>query len=198
MGIGKQLKNIRKDKDITLSEIAEKTELSVGFLSNLERDQTSPTIDVLHKICNVLNITINDVLAPDVKKQNPDEAETDSSLNPEENIVRYDDRKLLFQEKDGSLSYSSMTKGNTDFKVSAMTLKGDQLFTFSKHDHDELGIIISGSMEMKIEEKSFFLYPGDTIYIKAGTLHAGKKTSEEPCVSNWVKLSADLNDLVKK
>lgn len=195
MGIGQQLKALRKAKNITLSEVSDKTELSVGFLSNLERDQTSPTIDVLHKICNVLNITLNDVLNLDGNQSKNDDVEKFTS--PEENIVRVDDRRLLFQENDGGLSYSSMTKGKTDFKVSVMTISKDELYTFSKHDHDELGIVVSGSMEMQIEGKSHFLYPGDSIYIKANTMHAGKKFSEEPCTSYWIKLSTELNDVKK-
>ncbi|MCR5217551.1 XRE family transcriptional regulator [Treponema sp.] len=201
MGIGKQLKTLRKSKDITLADVAEKTDLSLGFLSNLERDQTSPTIDVLHKICNALDITLNDILV----KENEVEEKTAGTINvnekkesPEENIVRTDDRKILFQDKESGLSYSSMTKGATDFKVSAMTISGDQLYQFSKHEHDELGIVISGSLEIQIEEKSYFLYPGDSIYIKAGTMHYGRKTSEESCISYWTKLSTELNDLKKE
>lgn len=198
MGIGQQLKTLRKSGNITLSEVAEKTELSVGFLSNLERDQTSPTIDVLHKICNALNITLNDVLNIDGKQEKEEGNQNDNVSHPEENIVRVDDRRLLFKEEKGGLSYSSMTKGRTDFKVSAMTITDNELHTFSKHDHDEFGIIVSGSLEMQIEGKSHFLYPGDSIYIKENTMHAGKKFSKEPCVSYWTKLSADLNDVKRK
>lgn len=193
MGVGQQLKALRKANNITISEVAEKTELSVGFLSNLERDQTSPTIDVLHKICNALNITLNDVLNIDGK--NNQDTENTNHVNVDESIVRVDDRRLIFREDNGGLSYSSMTKGKTDFKVSAMSINDDKLHVFAKHDHDELGIIVAGSLELQIEGRSHYLYPGDSIYIKADTMHAGKKFSEEPCLSYWTKLSTELNDI---
>lgn len=159
MVIGQQLKNIRKDKDITLTEISKKTDLSIGFLSNLERDQTSPTIDVLHKICNALNITLNDILQQDSESQ--ETKKTGNITTADENIVRKDDRKMLFQDNEKLLSYASMTKGETDFKVSSMTMKSNELYKFAEHDHDELGIVVSGSLEMQINDKSYFLYPGD-------------------------------------
>lgn len=197
MGIGEQLKVLRKSKSITLTEVSEKIDLSVGFLSNLERDLTSPTIDVLHKICNVLNITINDILQPDSSEETHTAVTDGSSVKPETFVVRGDDRKLLFQENDTKLTYFSMTKGHTDVKVSAMRITGNELYKFDKHDHDELGIVISGSLEIQLEGKSIYLYPGDTIYIKAGYVHAGRKASDEECLSYWIKLSSEINDLKK-
>jgi len=197
MGIGQQLKTLRKEKSITLTEVSEKTDLSVGFLSNLERDQTSPTIEVLHKICNVLNITINDILQPESTDETTSSPSESALIKPETFVVREDDRKLLFQENGTDLSYFSMSKGQTDVKVSAMRITGNELYKFDRHDHDELGIVVSGSLEIQLEGKSIYLYPGDTIYIKAGYLHSGRKASDEECLSYWVKLSSEINDLKK-
>ena len=174
--IGEKIKSLRKHSKITLEELAEKTGYSVGFLSNVENDKTSPSIQQLHKICEAMNLTLNDLL---------------SQPHPEADakVVRKDDRQKLFEQDDGSLVYESITQGDTKIKGSCMTISSDQLYPFVPHDHDELGIIVSGSMEMKMDNKSFFLYPGDTIYIPCGTMHSAKKTSKEPCVSYWLKKS---------
>lgn len=174
--VGEKIKNLRKASKITLEELAEKTGFSVGFLSNVENDKTSPSIQQLHKICESMNLTLNDLLL----QQKP-EADT--------KVVRKDDRQKLFEQDDGSLVYESITQGDTKIKGSCMTISSNALYPFVPHDHDELGIIVSGSMEMKMDNKSFFLYPGDTIYIPSGTMHSAKKTSKEPCVSYWLKKS---------
>ena len=57
--VGERLKAIRKSKCITLQELSKRTELSIGLLSNVERDLRSPTIVNFHKICNALGITNN-------------------------------------------------------------------------------------------------------------------------------------------
>ena len=54
--VGARLRNIRKAKGLTLSELSKKTDMSVGFLSNLERDISSPTLDSLWHICEALEI----------------------------------------------------------------------------------------------------------------------------------------------
>ena len=64
MEIGEKLKTIRKEKGLTLQQLADETGLSIGFLSNLERDLSSPTVSALHKICEVLGTEMFTVLRP--------------------------------------------------------------------------------------------------------------------------------------
>lgn len=184
MELGEKLKHLRKERRITLSEMAEKTGLSLGFLSNVERGQTSPTITHLHKMCAELGITLNDLLIEQASNEQTEKLPQGVS------VVRADNRKILFEQNDGDLSYSSVTTGVTEIKGSAMTIRGADLYAFGSHDHDELGIVSEGILELKIQNRSYFLYPGDTVYIKAGTEHSGRKASEEACVSYWIKVNA--------
>jgi|GEM_PF-299960 len=177
--IGQRIKELRKERNMTLTSIAEKTDLSLGFLSKLERDLTSPTIANLHKVCNALNITLNDIL-----DTNP--------VHQDVCIVRNDEQKILFEQDNGGLRYKAMTIGDTEIKVTSMTISNDQLYPFTPHDHDELGIIIQGILALNINDKDYYLYPGDTIYISARTMHTGKRASDEACISYWIK-QASLN-----
>ncbi len=172
--LGTCIKNLRKQRGLTLAEVSEKTKLSLGFLSNLERNETSPTIANLQKICDALGITINDIL------EDHDDSKTAV-------VVRAGERKPLFEQPSGALSYSSVTRGTTVIKVSSMTLAGNETVQFAPHDHDELGIIESGTMELKVANETYELNPGDSIYIHAGTLHSGKNVGEVPCKSYWIK-----------
>ena len=65
MKIGVRIRALRKARGITLTEMAEKTELSTGYLSKLENDQTSPTLVHLQKLCTAMDITLNDILSPE-------------------------------------------------------------------------------------------------------------------------------------
>ncbi|MDR3295360.1 MAG: XRE family transcriptional regulator [Clostridiales Family XIII bacterium] len=56
MDIGKAIKNLRAKNHITLRELAEKSGLSIGFLSQLERGMTSVAIDSLQKISGALGV----------------------------------------------------------------------------------------------------------------------------------------------
>ena len=62
--IGQRIKEIRKSKSITIQKLSQFTDLSVGYLSNLERNQASPTLNNLQRICVALGISIRDLLSP--------------------------------------------------------------------------------------------------------------------------------------
>jgi len=60
--IGKKIMEIRKDKNISQQELAIKSNLSQSFISHLEQDKRSPTINTLYKIANGLDISLKDFL----------------------------------------------------------------------------------------------------------------------------------------
>lgn len=182
MNIGTRVKELRKDRGLTLTDLANKTELSLGFLSNLERGQTSPTIAALHTVCNALDITLNDII-----NTNDTHQEEEDSDGEVVSIVRADERLPLFDQDNGNLHYDAMTDGTSSLKSTCMIIKGSTLVPFQPHAQDELGIVIEGSLELIIENNSYYLYKGDSIVIKAGTMHYGRASSKEPCISYWIK-----------
>ena len=54
MDIGNKIKQLRTRQGLTLEELASRSELTKGFLSQLERDLTSPSIDSLSDILTIL------------------------------------------------------------------------------------------------------------------------------------------------
>lgn len=63
MNLGEKLKMLRKSiHKLTLVELAQQTELSVSFLSDLERGQTRPSLDTLEKLSKFYKVNINELL----------------------------------------------------------------------------------------------------------------------------------------
>lgn len=56
--IGAKIKQLRTQKQMTLKDMSEKTNLSIGFLSQLERGLTSVATDSLGKIASVLDVEL--------------------------------------------------------------------------------------------------------------------------------------------
>ena len=54
--LGEQVRNIRKKRGITLKELAEKTGLSIGYISQIERNLTDPSLSTLRKLSAALDI----------------------------------------------------------------------------------------------------------------------------------------------
>lgn len=59
MQIGKKLKMLRIKHNLTMQELADRTDLSKGFISQLENNQSSPSIDTLISILDVYEITLS-------------------------------------------------------------------------------------------------------------------------------------------
>ena len=64
MTLGEKIKAIRKRKNYTLKDLSDMTKLSIGFLSNIERDLNSPSISNLQQICQALAVNLMEILDP--------------------------------------------------------------------------------------------------------------------------------------
>ena len=60
MDIGKKLKELRRQNDLTLEDLASRCELTKGFLSQVERNLTTPSIATLQDIVEALGTTLSE------------------------------------------------------------------------------------------------------------------------------------------
>ncbi|WP_226038108.1 helix-turn-helix domain-containing protein [Aquibacillus saliphilus] len=74
--IGDNIYKIRKQKRLTLSELAERANISKSYLSNIERNlNQNPSIQIIGKIAKELNVNIDTILGLNQKKANQPETE---------------------------------------------------------------------------------------------------------------------------
>lgn len=62
MSIGSGIKNLRKNKNISRKELAEKLDIQYQTLANYENDNREPNSEILIKIANFFNVTIDSIL----------------------------------------------------------------------------------------------------------------------------------------
>ena len=86
--LGEKLRQHRKRFGYTLQELSKKTNLSVGYLSNIEWDATSPTVATLDILCNALRIDIVELLR------------ADRSPSP---LLKKAERRRVYADQDGVL-----------------------------------------------------------------------------------------------
>ena len=61
--IGKNIQEIRKSNGYTQEKLAEEIEVSVRYISDIEQDKSKPSYEVLIKICNVFQISLDQVFS---------------------------------------------------------------------------------------------------------------------------------------
>lgn len=169
--IGDRFKELRKEQNLTLKELSQKTGLSIGYLSNLERNISSPTLDYMQRICEILGVSITDLLTPQ---------------RPERVIVRKADKKTIIESD--FFKCESINYGKNNMECLCITLYPGASFDDKSwgHAYDELGIVVQGSMEISIGTNIYTLYEGDSFYVRANTPHSMSNCSGEDCISYWV------------
>lgn len=169
--IGDRFKELRKEKNLTLKELSEKTGLSIGYLSNLERNVSSPTLEYMQRICQILGVSITDLLIP--QKQ-------------EHIIVRKSDKETIIEND--LLKCESISYGRYSMECLCITLHPGASFQDKTwgHAYDELGIVVQGCMEISIGTNIYKLYEGDSFYICSNTPHSMSNPSDEDCISYWI------------
>jgi len=63
MKLGSELRRLRKKQGFTLAQVGKETDLSISFLSDVERGRTRPSLDTLEKLAACYHISVNDILA---------------------------------------------------------------------------------------------------------------------------------------
>lgn len=169
MKLGKGIRECRLAKGMTLKGLAELTELSVSYLSQLERDSISPSLKSLAKIAQALNVPIVSFFL----KQN----------DPPGRVVRRE-KRIKITLPDTDLQYELLTP-DVNRKVEFLLLrvekgKGqDKLIT---HEGEEYVFIIRGKLEVKVGKERYVLRAGDSICFDPSFPHTFNNMGEEEVI----------------
>ncbi|MGY4298727.1 transcriptional regulator with XRE-family HTH domain [Bradyrhizobium sp. i1.4.4] len=174
--VGGEIKNLRKARGITLDALSEAAGLSKGYLSQIERGTSSPSVKALHSISRALGVTISWFFPPN--------SEDDSNLR--DYVVRSGSRRKL-----------TFVGGITDELLSPNLGRQLELLRCSfppgsesgkepyTHQGEEAGFVISGELDLWIGERHVILSEGDSFAFASDLPHRYANTSDRECVVIW-------------
>jgi transcriptional regulator with XRE-family HTH domain len=163
MEIGSQVKELRTAKKMSLRQLSEKTNLSIGFLSQFERGLTSIAVDSLTTMAKVLNVDLSYFF------QLPLDAE-------DEVICSYDQTVTLVESDIFIHSYLSKNLHDKAMFPELITLIPESGLnpknksTFS-HEGEEFIYVLEGILTVIIENKQHKLHHGDSLHIHSTRSH---------------------------
>lgn len=177
MKLGKKIKYYRTKKNLTIKALSEKTNLSIGFISNLERDLNSPSISNLQQICEALDINLMQILDDETKSR-------------KDNIVYKENRTEIFSTEKNHIKFEMLTNGNKVLNAIAITIDGNTDYKDQSwgHNYDELGIVVKGTLEIQVDSETYTLNKGDSIYLEKFTPHIYRNPSDKENVTYWFSL----------
>ncbi len=101
--IGERLKKARKDKHLTQEQLAEKIDVSIAFLSRVERGSSQINLKRLSQICQILEVTEGDILngasSKSTKYLNSEFADLLKNCSSEKQKLIYDIARVIAENK---------------------------------------------------------------------------------------------------
>ena len=171
MDIGQKLKELRVLKNLTQEELADRAELSKGFISQLERNLTSPSIATLTDILQCLGTSLNEFFTEE----------------PEEQIVFGSED--FFEKTDSDLKNKiewiiPNAQKNIMEPILLTLEKGGSTYPDTPHEGEEFGYVLQGSIMIHLGNKSYRAKKGEAFYFTPDKKHY--LTSKNGATLIWV------------
>ena len=160
---------------MTLTHLARKVGCSIGYLSQIEKDTVNPSIAVLKKIAVALDLRLVDFfLEPDKQE----EIVTESGKGFEIKYPRGDASiYLLVRDLDGKYMEPLMARFEPGSGSSGQ---------YSHSGGQEFGYVVSGELDLMLEDKTYKLKKGDSFYFDSRRPHGYVNNGEEISEVVWV------------
>lgn len=172
--LGARIKQLRQEKNLTLKEIAERAELSISFISQLEHNKTSATLESFKKISEALNVSPGYFF--------------NSNENTQTKIVKGNTEELNLMKND--FIYKDL-KGAMDnplfLPIFVVLHPGDNPGNNFTHEGQEYLYVLEGVLTVLINDEVFTLVKDDSIFFDSSNPHYWQNNTNEPvkflCVS---------------
>jgi transcriptional regulator with XRE-family HTH domain len=176
--IGQRLRELRRLRRLSLEELASRTGLSIGFLSQIERGLSSPTLRVLAAVADALGVAISELFPADSPRTDPTATIVRQADRGELQLWRSGIRKQLLTPH---AEASKLNLYLVEMEPGAST--GDELYI---HHGEEAGLVLSGTMLLSVESESWVMREGDSFRFLSSRPHRFANGHDGPTRVLWV------------
>lgn len=164
--VGARIRRRRHDRALTLAQVSDQTGLNVGYLSQLENDKASPSLETLAALAEALDVPIAWFLL-------------DQSLPPR--VVHASERPARVTTRDGAVVLSQVDGGLArDLAIFEGTMPVGERTGFHAHPGDEHHLVLSGRVRIVQGESVVDAGPGDYVLLDGTLPHDAEVIGEEP------------------
>jgi transcriptional regulator with XRE-family HTH domain len=184
MSYAQNLARIRKEKNMSLQDVANASGVSKSMLSKIEREEKNPTLQVAAQIAEGLGTTLSAMLGESEKQ-------VSLLIHPKDRLIFKDDVSGFERHL---LSPSFTTKG-IEFLYNIIPAKQESAY-FPPHRNGvkEYLVVANGEMTVELDDKRFKLEANDALYFEANVKHKFINTSSERCIYYLVIDSYGANE----
>jgi transcriptional regulator with XRE-family HTH domain len=172
--ITNKLKDIRKEKNITLQELAEAAGVTKGMLSQVENNRTIPSMSVFFNIVKSLKVDINDFFQ-------------DFNTGLGTKVIFKKKEQYQYFEKENATGFhyhrilsTTVDAYHLDFVL--LTIQPGAIREMVKTDAHEFKYILSGKVEYTISGEIYLMEEGDSIFFDATEPHNPKNMGDSDAI----------------
>ena len=168
--IGGRLRQLRMRRKLSLAQVAKAADISVGFLSAIERSQMSASIGTLRRLARFYKTNILDFFDP---------------VEAGRRLVRPSERKVL--EAGPGVRMELLARGNTVmephlFRIAPKAGSGESY----THEGEEFLLVLRGELQLALNEQEYRLKSGDSFYFESATPHHWRNPGRSETWVLWV------------
>ena len=163
--VGAQIRRRRRDRSLTLAGVAELTGLNIGYLSQVENDKASPSLETLAALAGALDVPIAWFLL-------------DQSVAPR--VVRAADRPTRHIVRDGGALTQIDGGVARDLAIFEGTMAPGRRTGFHAHPGDEHHVVLEGRVRITQGESVVEAGPGDYVLLDGTLPHDAEALGDEP------------------
>ena len=160
--LGAKLRLLRRAQSKTLSEVAAAAGCSESMVSKIEKGRVNPSISLLHRLADALDTNIAalfDTLANDEVVHRAGARPRLTAAGPRHGVGHVIEQIIPV--------HPSVSLQANMHIIAPDGTTGDAI----RHFGDEMGYVLSGRIELQIEDEVWRLGPGDSFYFKSDRVH---------------------------
>lgn len=169
--LGQLIRKSRQQRKLTLQALCDASGISVGYLSQVERGNATPSLGTLAQIAYALDLGLDYFVA------HPRPGD----------FVTYADQRAKFSLSEESVTYEALSADFPGHELSSFIMHcppGFQSETF-QHEGEECIYVLGGTIEKTLDGETFTLNEGDSIHFNGMTPHSWKTIGDTPARMLW-------------
>lgn len=183
LAIGERVRVLRRERGLLLADMAQRMEVSIGYLSQIERGLSSPSLRVLVSLAETLGAPLASLFTATAAAASEDESTvvTRAAARSELSVWRSGvTKQLLTPRGDGALSVFLV-------ELAPGADSGAELYA---HAGEEAGFVLDGALSLTVEGETWALKRGDGFRFRSLRPHRFANPSRKSARVLWINVNA--------
>jgi transcriptional regulator with XRE-family HTH domain len=172
--LGQRLRARRKAIGKTLQQVATESSLTVGFISQIERGISTPSLASLYNVAKALETSVDHFVSKAPARNH--------------SVVSHSGQRQTYKVGGTARFYEFLERGFPEAKLNACLshVPSGHLTEMMSHDGEEFVYLVSGSMRYEVDGVTYLLGAGDTLHFDSHKPHRGENIGADTAIELWV------------